>query len=138
MKKNIKKNPIKIYLSPDTENRLRAHCDENKLQYSALVERIINEYFDDTDDHGMILKKMDRMTYLIRQQEQVNVLQFEAFGLFLKYYLMHTIDIPEEGRNSAWIEGCSKYVHFMEYLKKHVGDGHKWLDEFIEPIFKGD
>jgi hypothetical protein len=138
MKKTIKKKAIKIYLSPDTEDRLRKHCDESKIQYSSFVERIINEFFDDTDDHGMILKKMDRMTYLIRNQQAIGHIHFEAFGLWLRYYFLHTADIPEEGKLAAWTDGNLKYSKFMDYLIRHIEDGHKWKDEFIEPIYKGD
>lgn len=133
--KKEKKIRSLFVLSPELHKKIHEHCEENGIQYSAFAEKVLFEYFDKTDDSGMIMKKIDRQTYLLRQIEAMTQLHFEGFGLWLRYYFFHTIDIPEEGKAAAWLDGNSKYVRYMNYLKKHIDDKHRWMDEFIQPLF---
>jgi hypothetical protein len=131
----MKKRQITIHLSESTNSRIRKHCEENGIQYSAFAEKALSEYFDKKDDAGLILKKIDRQTYLLRQIQAIVQLLFEAFGLWLRYYFLHTADIPEDGKLAAWTDGNLKYSKFMDYLKRHIEDKHRWMDEFIQPLF---
>jgi hypothetical protein len=126
------------YLSADLNQKLRLHCAEKGYSISGFIEQVLCDYFDELHDKDSVLKKLDRQYHKFESIDSNTKVLGEAFGLFLRFYFSHTVDLPEDEKRPAWISGGDKYMKFVEYLKKNMLDGRRFIDEFVEPVADSD
>jgi hypothetical protein len=127
-----KRRNIHPYLSPDLYRRFKLYCTQNGVTETSVVEDALNQYLDEKNDVGSILKKLDRQVRSIAKLDnQVGILA-EAFALYMQYWFAHTPEIDEDAKPLANMEAKRRYSAFVDFLAKRIGTGSRFTDEIVK------
>ena len=132
-----KRKNIHPYLSPELHSRLTKYCAQRGATVTSVVEEALNQYLEEKDDTGSVLKQLQRQSRnLMKVDNQVGVLA-EAFSLFLQFWFAHTPELREEEKSAASLDAKRRYHDFVEFLIKRIGTGSRFSDEILKESLDG-
>ncbi len=123
------RNRIRPYLSDTTYKRFKKYCKTNQKTESAVVEAALQDYLDQTSDVTLFYRRLDRhQRALDRMHRDLEILS-EAFGVYTQAWFTHTPKMSDAEKSSAYHQGKSRYVQFVERVAKQYTGGHRFIDD---------
>jgi len=132
-----KRKNIHPYLSPELHSRFTKYCNQRGVTATSVVEEALNQYLEEKDDTGSVLKQLQRQSRsIMKVDNQVGVLA-EAFSLFLQFWFAHTPELQDEEKSAASLDAKRRYHDFVTFLVKRIGTGSRFSDEILKESLDG-
>jgi hypothetical protein len=114
-------------LSVPVRERLTKYCAASGISERTLIENAILQYLEGTGDRALFLSRFDQLAKA-RAEDHHDQLLSEAFGLFVRLWFART-PVPEANKAAARGAGDAAYQHFVDYLARRFGEGHRFRDD---------
>lgn len=128
---------IHPYISQDCFVRLKALCKCPGRSESEIVDKALAAYFsyehEDKRD-GAIIRRLDRMSRQMEGEKRDHLVNAEAFGLFVRYFLTVIPPVPDKDRRAAQAQGAIRYETFLESLQTILEDGDPILYAVMDDV----
>jgi hypothetical protein len=121
-------------VSPELSDRVDAYCAAKGLKESALVKAALTQYLDGTGDAALVLRRLDRLGRALARVHRDLELVCEGFSVFVRLWLAHTPEVPEEGRRTARMSAESRYKRFVEHVSEQFSGGKRFLDDLPREV----
>lgn len=132
-----KRKNIHPYLSPELHSRFTKYCNQRGVTATSVVEEALNQYLEEKDDTGSVLKQLQRQSRsIMKVDNQVGVLA-EAFSLFLQFWFAHTPELQETEKSAASLDAKRRYHDFVAFLVKRINTGSRFGDEILKESLDG-
>jgi len=128
----MKRKNIHPYLSPELYAQFKAYCKRINATESSVIGSALKEYFDDSSDMKLLLRRLDRLgRHATRLERDINAIA-EAFAVFMQLWFSHTPSIGENEKDAARREAWNQYQKFVEYVATHMAGGHRFIDDLVQ------
>jgi hypothetical protein len=133
-KERVQRHRIQPYLSKALAQRFVAYCAATATTESAVAEAAIAQYLDQTSDHTVLMRRLDRLNRAAtRTQRDLDVLA-EAFGTFVQIWFAHTPMIPSDAKSGARREAATRYQQFVDHVATKLGRGRQFIDDLVKDL----
>ena len=128
----MKRKNIHPYLSPELYAQFKAYCKRINATESSVIGSALKEYFDDSTDMKLLLRRLDRLgRHATRLERDINAIA-EAFAVFVQLWFAHTPSIGENEKDAARREAWNQYQKFVEYVATQMAGGHRFIDDLVQ------
>jgi hypothetical protein len=129
---------IQPYLAPELHSRFLQYCAAKRQTESAVITAALTHYLDETRDHLLVLRRLDRLGRAEERTQRDLELVSAAFGLFLQFWFAHTPTISSDARDAARRNAASRYKQFVEHLAEQFGRGRRFIDDLPKELLADD
>lgn len=129
---------IQPYLAPELHSRFLQYCAAKRQTESAVIAAALTQYLDETRDHLLVLRRLDRLGRAEERTQRDLELVSAAFGLFLQFWFAHTPTITADARDSARRSAASRYKQFVDHLAEQFGRGRRFIDDLPKEFLSDD
>ena len=137
MTRSIRRGHMRLqsYVEPDLAQRVDRFCAATGVSESALIKSSVSQYLDGTSDFTLFLRRLDRLGRALERVHRDLELLSEGFAVFVRLWLAHTPNIPEDGKRAARASAESRYKLFVEHVAEQFSGGRRFLDDLPrEPL----
>ncbi|PCI53380.1 MAG: CopG family transcriptional regulator [Alphaproteobacteria bacterium] len=132
-----KKPRIHPYITQDNYVRLRAlgKCPgryESEIVDKALAAFFSNEVDDKRD--AALIRRLDRMTRQMEGLKRKQIINAEAFALYVRYFLTVIPAVPNQDKDAARSQGAVRFENYLQSLKRVLEDGERVLFTALEDV----
>jgi hypothetical protein len=117
------------YVEAPIAKRLEALCAATGITESAVVEKALGQYLDQISDTTLLMRRLDRLGRAQARSHRDVELLSEAFATWIKLWLAHTPQIPDEAKASARVSAQARYRQFVTHVAEQMADGSRFLDD---------
>jgi len=130
----MKRKNIHPYLSPELYEQFKAYCKRVSPTESSVIESALKEYFDDSKDMNLLLRRLDRIgRYLNRLERDINATA-EALAVYVQLWFAHTPRIGDNEKDAARQEAWNQYQKFVDYVANQMAGGHRFIDDLVQDV----
>ena len=130
----MKRKNIHPYLSTELYEQFKAYCKRVNATESSVIESALKEYFDDSKDMKLLLRRLDRIgRYLNRLERDINATA-EALAVYVQLWFAHTPRIGDNEKDAARQEAWNQYQKFVDYVANQMAGGHRFVDDLIQDV----
>jgi predicted transcriptional regulator len=126
------KEQFTVYLEPDLMRTLTEYAERRGKAKSLVAEAAIASFLSPDAaerQEATLARRLDRIT---RQQERLerNVgISVETVALFIRFWLMATLSLPEQTQAAARAKGAERYAGFIQALGRRLAKGPGFIRE---------
>lgn len=135
MKKLLNSKQMNTRLPIHMVQQIKFVAKERGTSEGAIVEAALREYLGKTEHEEILLKKSDKMSRQIERFRREQRALMEVLSSFVRVYLTHAQDIPDNEKANADIKGARKFERFMELVAKSANENKTFFDELEERRF---
>jgi hypothetical protein len=140
MKRSFYRGLVRLqsYVEAAVAERVDKFCASTGLSENALIKSALGKYLDGTNDATLILRRLDRLGRA--QEREHRDLQFllEAFSAFVRLYLFHTPNVPDNAARLARMSSESRYKQYLEQAVRQFSGGPRFLDDLPQEVLADD
>jgi hypothetical protein len=134
----VRSSRVWTRLSAPLRQRVRGYCAASGIAERSLFEAAVGQYLDATHDMALVMRRQDRlgraMARMLRDQELLS----GALCAFVRLWLAHTPNLPEDARQAARATTEGRYKKFVEYVAEQFSGGHRFLDDLPKEMVAND
>jgi hypothetical protein len=119
-------------LSLALARQLKAYCAATNTTETAVAEGALAQYLNGTDDHTILMKRLDRVSRQLDRMRRDNLVFLEAFATFVHTWYAYTPELPEEAKVSAKRQAARRFEIFIQCVVERLGNGHPFLDDLVK------
>lgn len=136
MKKMLNSKQMNTRLPIHMVQQIKYVASERGVSEGSIVEAALRDYLGKTEQQDILLKKSDKMARQIERLRRENKAIFEVISTFVRVYLTHTPDIPDNEKTNAELKATRKFARFMELVSKAIEENKPFFDEIEEKRFE--
>lgn len=128
---------LNIFIEPEHAKRLNQVAAHKGVSKSAVIAAALASFLSpDSEDkrEAAIAKRLDRLSRQFDRLERDQNVLIETVALYIRYFLMVSIPVPEGQQEAARAQGKARYVQFIEQLARHIQRGRSLVREVHEDI----
>lgn len=128
---------LNIFIEPEHARRLDQLAVHKGVSKSAVIAAALASFLspDGGDQReAAIAKRLDRLSRQFDRLERDQNILIETLALYVRYFLMVSIPVPEGQQEAARAQGRARYVQFIEQLGRHLQRGRSLVREVHEDI----
>lgn len=129
MKKLINSKQVNTRLPIHMVQQIKYVAHERGVSEGSIIEAALRDYLGKTENEDILLKKSDKVSRQIERLRRENKVSLEVLSTFIKVYLTHTKDIPENEKTAAEMKAARKFNKFMELVAKSLEANKTIFDE---------
>lgn len=108
---------------------------ERGVTEGSVIEAALRDYLGKTENEDILLKKSDKISRQIERFRREQRANMEVLSSFVRVYLTHAEEIPEQEKSNAELKGARKFTRFMELVAKALDENKPFFDELEEKRF---
>lgn len=135
MKKLLNSKQMNTRLPIHMVQQIKYVAKERGIAEGSIVEAALRDYLGKTENEEILLKKSDRVSRQIESLRRENKMMLEVLSSFIRVYLTHAQEIPENDKANAEQKGARKFSRFMELVAKSLEEHKPFFDELQEKCF---
>ena len=128
---------LNIFIEPEHARRLDQLAVHKGVSKSAVIAAALASFLspDGGDQReAAIARRLDRLSRQFERLERDQNILIETLALYVRYFLMVSIPVPEGQQEAARAQGRARYVQFIEQLGRHLQRGRSLVREVHEDI----
>ena len=128
---------LNIFIEPEHAKRLDQVAGRKGVSKSAMIAAALASFLSpDGEDQreAAIAKRLDRLSRQFDRLERDQNVLIETVALYIRYFLMVSIPVPEGQQEAARAQGRARYVQFIEQLTRHIQRGRSLVREVHEDV----
>lgn len=135
MKKLLNSKQLNTRLPIHMVQQIKYISQERGVTEGSVVEAALRDYLGKTENEDILLRKSDKMSRQIEKLRREQRAMMEVMSSFIRVYLTHAHDIPEQEKPDAELKGARKFARFMEFVAKTLDENKPFFDELEEKRF---
>lgn len=136
MKKMLNSKQMNTRLPIHMVQQIKYIASERGVSDGSIVEAALRDYLGKTEHEEVLLKKSDKLSRQMERLRRENKVIFEVLTTFVRVYLTHAQDIPENDKTNAELKAARKFTRFMELVSKSMDENKPFFDELEERRFE--
>lgn len=136
MKKMLNSKQVNTRLPIHMVQQIKYVATERNVSEGSIVEAALRDYLGKTEQEEILLKKSDKISRQVERLRRENKAIFEVLSTFVRVYLTHAQDIPEQEKANAELKAARKFARFMELVSKALEENKPFFDELEEKRFE--
>jgi len=132
---------LNIFIEPDHGKRLEQIAAHKGVSKSAIIAAALASFLSpDASDQreAAMAKRLDRLSRQFDRLERDQGILIETLALYVRYFLMVSIPVPEDQQDAARAQGRARYAQFVEQLARHIQRGRSLVREVHEEVAPDD
>ncbi len=128
---------LNIFIEPEHAKRLDQVAAHKGVSKSAVIAAALASFLSpDGEDRreAAIAKRLDRLSRQFDRLERDQSVLIETTALYIRYFLMVSIPVPEGQQEAARAQGRARYAQFIKQLARHIQRGRSLVREVHEDI----
>lgn len=124
-------------IGADLSRRLDEAARHRRVTRTAFVEAALASLLTPDDAErleAVLARRLDRMTRQLDRLEWHVELSNEAYALFVRFWLLHNAQMPEEALKAAQPAGRRRWQDFVDALSRRMDAGPKLRDEISKDV----
>lgn len=135
MKKLLNSKQVNTRLPIHMVQQIKYVASERGASEGSIIEAALRDYLGKTEHEDILLKKSDKLARQVEKLRRENKVVLEVLSAFIRVYLTHSQDIPEQEKTNAELRGARKFARFMELVSKSLEENKPFIDELEERQF---
>jgi len=135
MKKLLNSKQINTRLPIHMAQQIKYISQERGVTEGSVIEAALRDYLGKTENEDILLKKSDKISRQIERFRREQRAHMEVLSSFVRVYLTHAEEIPEQEKSNAELKGARKFTRFMELVAKALDENKPFFDELEEKRF---
>lgn len=135
MKKMLNNKLVGVRLPIHIVQQIKYVASERGVTEGSVIEAALRGYLGKTEHEEILLKKSDKISRQIDRLRRENKALFEMLSTYVRVYLTHTQEIPEQEKTQAELKATRKFARFMELVAKGLEDNKQFFDDLEEKRF---
>lgn len=136
MKKMLNSKQMNTRLPIHMVQQIKYIAKESGVSEGSIVEAALKDYLGKTEHEEILVKKSDKIARQIERLRRENRAMFEVLSTFVRVYLTHTQEIPENEKTNAEMKATRKFARFTELVSKALEENKPFFDELEEKRFE--
>jgi len=134
----VRNSRVWTRLSVALRERITGYCAASGIAERTVFEAALGQYIDGTSDMALVMRRMDRLgRALERTHRNLDVLS-AAFGAFVRLWLAHAPNMPEERLHAARSKAEGAYRKFLEHVAEQFSEGRRFIDDLPKEAIAND
>lgn len=128
------KERLSVYLDPQVMRSLREYADRRNKSKSLVAEAAIASFLSPDAaerDEATFARRLDRLSRQMERLERDVGISVETLALFIRFWLIATPSLPEQGQAAARAKGAERYEAFVDALGRRLAKGPTLLREVL-------
>lgn len=128
---------LNIFIEPEHAKRLDQVAAHKGVSKSAVIAAALASFLspDGADQReAAIAKRLDRLSRQFDRLERDQNVLIETVALYVRYFLVVSIPVPEGQQEAARAQGRTRYLQFIEQLARHIQRRRSLVREVHEDI----
>jgi predicted DNA-binding protein len=136
MKKVINSKQVNTRLPIHMVQQIKYIAQENGITDGSIIEAALRDYLGKTEHEDVLINKVDKLSRQIEKLRRENGLMLEVVSSFIRVYLTHTQEIPEQEKLNAELRGAKKFSRFMDLVASSLDQNKPFFDELEQKRFE--
>ncbi len=136
MKKLINSKQVNTRLPIHMVQQIKYVAQERGVTDGSIIEAALREFLGKTEQEEILLKKMDRLSRQLESMRHEQKAMLEVLSSFIRVYLTHEREIPEQEKNMAELKGARRFSRFMDLVAAELEKNKPFFDELEQKQFK--
>lgn len=136
MKKVINSKQVNTRLPIHMVQQIKYIAQENGITDGSIIEAALRDYLGKTEHEDVLINKVDKLSRQIEKLRRENGLMLEVVSSFIRVYLTHTQEIPEQEKLNAELRGAKKFSRFMDLVASSLDQNKPFFDELEQKCFE--
>jgi hypothetical protein len=136
MKKLLNSKQLNTRLPIHMVQQVKYVAQEQGVTDGSIVEAALREFLGKTEHEEILLKKMDRISRQLERMKREQRAALEVLSSFIRVYLTHEKEIPENEKANAEIKGARRFARFMDLVASELDKNKPFFDELEHKQFK--
>ena len=128
---------MNVFILPEHARQLDVVAAKKGVSKSSIVAAALASWLspDAADQReAAAAKRLDALARQFERLERDQNILIETLALYVRYFLMVSIPVPEGQQEAARAQGRARYVQFIEQLGRHLQRGRSLVREVHEDI----
>jgi len=117
------KTQIKPYVTPEARQLLKTYCLGKGMSESSVVETALREYFGDTRDSVLLMRRLDRNDRNVERTRRELGLLTELVASFLRVWYAHTPPLQPGDKDAAQRGAKHRYDQLIGHVAERLKGG---------------
>lgn len=136
MKKLLNSKQLNTRLPIHMVQQVKYVAQEQGVTDGSIVEAALREFLGKTEQEEILLKKMDRVSRQLERMKREHRAVLEVLSSFIRVYLTHEKEIPENEKANAEIKGARRFARFMDLVASELDKNKPFFDELEQKQFQ--
>lgn len=126
------KERLSVYLDRQVMRSLTDYADRRNKSKSLVAEAAIASFLSpdaSERDEATFARRLDRLSRQMERLERDVGICVETLALFIRFWLIATPALPEQGQAAARAKGAERYEAFVDALGRRLAKGPTLLRE---------
>lgn len=129
---------LNVFIEPDHAKRLDQIAAHKGVSKSAVIATALSSFLSPEDAEqreAVTAKRLDRLSRQFDRLERDQNILIETVALYVRYFLMVSIPVPEAQQDAARAQGRARYGQFVDQLARHLQRGRSLVREVHAEAF---
>lgn len=135
MKKLLNSKQLNTRLPLHMVQQVKYVAQERGVTDGSIVEAALREFLGKTEQEEILLKKMDRVSRQLERMKREHRAMLEVMSSFIRVYLTHEREIPENEKPNAELKGARRFARFMDLVASELDKNKPFFDELEQKEF---
>ena len=136
MKKLLNSKQLNTRLPLHMVQQVKYVAQERGVTDGSIVEAALREFLGKTEQEEILLKKVDRLSRQLERMKREHRAMLEVLSSFIRVYLTHERDIPENEKANAELKGARRFARFMDLVASELDKNKPFFDELEQKEFQ--
>lgn len=136
MKKLLNSKQLNTRLPIHMVQQVKYVAQEQGVTDGSIVEAALREFLGKTEHEEILLKKMERLSRQLERMKREHRAVLEVLSSFIRVYLTHEKEIPENEKANAEIKGARRFARFIELVASELDKNKPFFDELEQKQFQ--
>lgn len=126
------KERLSVYLDRQVMRSLTDYADRKNKSKSLVAEAAIASFLSPDAaerDEATFVRRLDRLSRQLERLERDVGISVETLALYIRFWLIATPALPEQGQAAARAKGAERYEAFVDALGRRLAKGPTLLRE---------
>jgi hypothetical protein len=111
---------IKPYVTPEARQLLKTYCLAKRVTESLVVEDALREFFADTRDSVLLMRRLDRNDRNLERARKELGLLAELVASFVRVWYAHTPALQPADKDAAQRAAKRRYDQLLDHVAERV------------------
>lgn len=128
MKSKKQCNP---YLTHELHQHLKTYCATKGVSESSVVESALREYFADSRDSALVMRRLDRNDRALERVRREVTLLSELVSSWTRVWYAHTPTLATGEKDAAQRSAAQRHGHLLDHVGKRFNAGKTLSTDII-------
>jgi hypothetical protein len=135
VKKLLNSKQLNTRLPIHMVQQVKFVAQERGVTDGSIVEAALREFLGKTEQEEILLKKVDRLSRQLERMKREHRAMLEVLSSFIRVYLTHEKEIPENEKTQAELKGARRFARFMDLVASELDKNKPFFDELEQKEF---